>query len=139
MATEIVVQLTKTGTTASLASIRSHSVVIDRPTSKGGADQGPMGGELLLAALGGCFGSTLFAALDGRGMDVHDIGITVSGTLEEAPNRFSAIHMRVVGDTADQERFERMVNIAERSCIVANTLKHEVRLSVQVEQSGEVA
>ena len=35
--------------------MRSHQVLVDRPVEKGGADEGPMGGELFLAAVGGCF------------------------------------------------------------------------------------
>ncbi len=36
-------------------SVRGHRVLIDRPEDKGGLDRGPMGGEMLLLALGGCF------------------------------------------------------------------------------------
>ena len=32
--------------------IRDHRVLVDRPAAKGGHDRGPMGGELLLVALG---------------------------------------------------------------------------------------
>ena len=41
---------------------RTHRVLVDRPLEKGGEDQGMMGGEYLLVALGGCFMSNLLAA-----------------------------------------------------------------------------
>ena len=43
------IQIRQIGSSASEAAIRSHRVPIDRPTDKGGADEGPMGGELFLA------------------------------------------------------------------------------------------
>jgi putative redox protein len=39
-------------TPTSAGSARQHQVVIDRPKEKGGLDEGAMGGELLLLALG---------------------------------------------------------------------------------------
>ena len=39
------------GTATSTGSARDHRVLIDRPRDKGGLDQGPMGGELLLHTL----------------------------------------------------------------------------------------
>jgi putative redox protein len=130
MATEIVVQLERVGPTTSEASVRSHRTLVDRPEAKGGADRGPMGGELLLASLGGCFASTLYAAISGRGADVRDVGITVTGTLEEQPSRFSAIALTVTAHTDDAGGFERLVAVAERGCIVANTLRGAVDLQV---------
>ena len=55
----ISVNLNQVNDATTEAHIRTHDVLIDRPESKGGNDQGAMGGELLLAALGGCFNSNL--------------------------------------------------------------------------------
>ena len=49
-------------TPTSEGQVREHRVLVDRPAAKGGHDRGPMGGELLLVALGGCFMSNLIAA-----------------------------------------------------------------------------
>jgi putative redox protein len=133
MATEIIVQLDQVGETASEARIRTHSLTIDRPETKGGSDRGPMGGEVLLAALGGCFSSTLFAAIIGRGADVRDVRITVTGTLAEAPSRFERIVMQVRATSDDARAFERLVAVAERGCIVANTLRPAVDLVVETQ------
>jgi len=53
-------------TSTSESALREHRVLVDRPADKGGQDRGPMGGELLLAALGGCFMSNLIAAAAAR-------------------------------------------------------------------------
>ena len=62
----LTVQLEQIGPSTMQASARTHAVLIDRPSAKGGADRGPLGGEYLLVALGGCFASNLLAAIRAR-------------------------------------------------------------------------
>ena len=40
--------------TTSRATVRTHTVLVDRGIAKGGLDLGPAGGEYLLVSLGGC-------------------------------------------------------------------------------------
>ena len=70
-------QLQQSSTSES--AIREHKVLVDRPSDKGGQDRGPMGGELLLAALGGCFMSNLIAAAGARSMTVEGLAVVVRG------------------------------------------------------------
>ena len=128
----ITVNLTQVDGATTAAQIRQHALDIDRPEAKGGHDKGAMGGELLLASLGGCFNSNLLAAIRARELDINDIAIEVSGELAAAPARFSAINMVVRSGFADRETFEKLVKMSERACIVANTLKHSVDLSVSI-------
>ncbi len=115
--------------------MRGHSVLIDCPEAKGGEDRGAMGGEHLLVALGGCFNSNLLVAIRAREVAVDNIRITVAGTLEGTPPNYTRIHMTVAGDYHDQELMEKLVTISERSCIVANTLKGAVELSISAEKN----
>lgn len=128
----ITVNLNQVNDATTAAQIRNHAVDIDRPEAKGGRDQGAMGGELLLASLGGCFNSNLLAAIRARDLDIDDIAIEVSGELAEAPARFASIDMVVKSDYADRAEFEKLVLMSERACIVANTLKSAVDLTVSV-------
>jgi len=128
----ITVKLTQVDDATTAAQIRTHAIDIDRPEAKGGRDKGAMGGELLLASLGGCFNSNLLAAVRGRDLDIDDIAIEVSGELAEAPARFASIDMVVTSAFADRAEFEKLVKISERACIVANTLKGSVNLTVSV-------
>ena len=128
----IQIDLRQSGPTTTEAAIRAHRVLIDRPEAKDGHDQGPMGGELLLASLGGCFASNLFAAARAREVALEDVLISVTGELAEAPARFSAIAMRVSGRASGGDDLEKLVAIAERACIVANTLRPALDLSVAV-------
>ena len=128
----ITVTLNQVDDATTAAKIRNHAIDIDRPEAKGGRDKGAMGGELLLASLGGCFNSNLLAAVRARDLDIDDIAIEVSGELAEAPARFASIDMVVTSAFADRAEFEKLVKISERACIVANTLKGSVDLTVSV-------
>ncbi|MEO0565449.1 MAG: OsmC family protein [Chloroflexota bacterium] len=108
--------------------VRGHTTLIDRPESKGGTDRGAMGGEHLLVALGGCFMSNLLEIVRNRESDITDIHVSVDGTLDGTPKHFTAIEMHVTG-TGDADELEKFVTMAERGCIVANTLKDAVNLS----------
>lgn len=128
----ITVNLNQVNDATTAAQIRTHAIDIDRPEAKGGRDKGAMGGELLLASLGGCFNSNLLAAVRARDLDINDISIEVSGELAEAPARFASIDMVVKSAYEDRAEFEKLVLMSERACIVANTLKSAVDLTVSV-------
>jgi hypothetical protein len=66
-------EIQQAGPTVAKGLVRSHTVTIDRPTARGGTDQGPLGGEYLLIALGGCFMSNLLAAIRVREASVTDV------------------------------------------------------------------
>lgn len=132
MANIINVQVNQLSASTSEGSVRHHKLLIDRPTEKGGEDQGAMGGELMLLALGGCFMSTLLAAIKAREANVTNVNVNVAGTLEGNPVRFTAAEMTVQADFDDQELMEKLVTIAERSCIVANTLKDALQITVRI-------
>jgi putative redox protein len=119
------------GTATSAGSARDHRVLIDRPRDKGGLDQGPMGGELLLLALGGCFMSNLIAAASSRAVSVEGLAVTVRASVASAPPRFDAITLEVHGKAADDGALDRLVTIAERACIVHNTLAAGTRLTIR--------
>ena len=92
-----------------------------------------MGGELLLVSLAGCFMSNLLAAIRERDADVANVRTQVSGTLDGSPPRFTAVEMSVSADAADRDQLAKLVTIAERACITANTLRPALELSVRVE------
>ena len=126
------IEIRQTGASASEAAIREHRVPIDRPAAKGGADAGPMGGELFLAAVGGCFMSNLLAAIKARDAKISGVSTDVIATLAESPARFSAIELRVSADYEDRDLLEKLVEIAERGCIMVNTLRGKIDLRVTV-------
>ena len=133
MSMQVQVQIRQIGPSASEGRAGDHIITMDRPEAKGGANRGPMGGEVLLMGLGGCFMSNLLAAVAARDAAVSDIELTVVGTLENAPARYSAIEMRVNAQYGDPQEMSKLIAIAERGCIVANTLKAAVVLDIRLE------
>jgi putative redox protein len=132
MANKIKIAIRQTSASTSEAAIRQHKVAIDRPAAKGGEDQGPMGGELFLAAIGGCFMSNLLAAIKGRQAEVSGAQTKVIGTLAESPARFTAVELNVTAKYSDREQFEKLVEIADRGCIMMNTLRGKLDIKVRV-------
>ena len=132
MGKEILVKLDQVSLTTSKGSVRGHEVLIDRPEAKGGMDKGAMGGELLLISLGGCFFSNLLEAVRTREAPIQNIHIEIAGNLESDPSRYTAIEMRISAETENRDLLEKLVTISERSCIVANTLRNAVDLSITI-------
>lgn len=117
--------------TASRGTARDHTLTMDRPEAKAGQNKGPMGGEALLMGLGGCFMSNLFAAAIARDIKITNAKAEVSGEVADAPARYTDIHMKVTADCSAPEEFAKLVTIAERGCIAANTLGKAVNLTVE--------
>jgi putative redox protein len=105
-------------------------VLIDRPHEKGGDDMGPMGGELFLASIGGCFMSNLLAATKARNASISEIRAEVVGTVAESPARFAAVELHLTAK-GDSEEFERLVEVADRGCIMMNTLRGKLDVRVR--------
>lgn len=130
----ISVDVEQVGPSTGSATARSHTVFVDRPLEKGGSDRGPRGGEYLLIALGGCFLSTLLAAVKTREADVSDVRVSVVGTIDGTPERFESMALHITGKYSDEDVMHKLVQIAERGCLVSNTLRDGVRLSVTVQR-----
>ena len=126
------IQVRQVSASTSEATLRTHHVLIDRPVEKGGTDRGPMGGDLFLASVGGCFMSNLLAAIRARGEQISDAHLEVIGTIAESPARFSALELYVAADGANPELLEKLVEIADRGCIMMNTLRGKLDVRIRI-------
>jgi putative redox protein len=136
MAQTLEVRVEQVGPSSAVGIVRTHRVPIDRPLDGGGTDTGPLGGEYLLVALGGCFMSNLLAAIRVRESPdtiVSNVSVALTATLEGHPNRVTAISMRVGAAGLDNQLLEKLADIAGRACIVTNTLKRAVPITVTCE------
>ena len=136
MAQTLEVRVEQTGPASAAGIVRTHLVPIDRPLESGGTDTGPLGGEYLLIALGGCFMSNLLAAIRARespGPSVSNVSVALSAALEGHPNRVTAISMIVRATGLEREMLEKLADIAGRACIVTNTLKRAVPITLTCE------
>jgi len=109
------------------------AITVDRPIEKGGTGKGLMGGQYLLAGIGGCFCSTLFAAAASRDVSIEGLEVKVLATLsEDLPKRFTDVSLEVsCQKSSDEEQFSKLIKIAEKGCISINTVKHSMRLTIK--------
>ena len=135
MGDKVTVQVRQISASASEGQTRDHRLIMDRPASKGGGDQGAMGGEVLLLGLGGCFMSNLLAAAAARGVTIHNAALEIVGHVMAAPSRYSTIDMYISMDCEDHAAVPKLVEIAERGCLVANTLKAALPLNFHLNRS----
>ena len=116
--------------TTSRATVRTHTMLVDRGLAKGGFDLGPAGGEYQLIALGGCFTSHLLGAIRARDNAMTNVKVEVSGTLDGSPERFTAFTVNVIGECADADLARKLITIAERACQVMNTLRQSTPVAI---------
>jgi len=110
---------------------RNHVLVMDRPEPKGGQDKGPMGGEALLLGLGGCFMSNLLAAARARDIELSNASLDITGELADAPPRYTSVRMKLSAQCGAPGELAKLCTIAERGCIVANTLRDALDLRIE--------
>ena len=135
MAKTLEATLEQVGPSTSKATVRSHTVFVDRPLERGGADKGPVGGEYQLVALAGCFTSHLLGAIRAREAQISDVKVAVTGTLDGNPERFTGFTLAISANSPDADMLQKVVTIAERGCQVVNTLKLAAPVTITV-QSG---
>ena len=128
----VTVNVIQVSSTTSMGTARGFELKMDRPLEKGGTNEGMMGGEALLNSLGGCFMSNLLAAARARNCDLSHARAEIEGEIAESPARFSAIHMRITAECNPPDLLDKLVRVAERGCIVANTLKAAVELNIEI-------
>ena len=130
-------QVEQVGPYTGKGTVRHHTVLIDRPADKGGDDRGPMGGELLLLSLGGCFLSNLLAAVAARSADVSNVRVAVTAAVGGVPERVEAMTLQVSAKYGDSDLMQKLVAIAERGCLVTNTLKNAMVITMVLEKSSQ--
>jgi len=89
--------------------------------------------HFLVAAVAGCFVSTFAAMAEMSKLEVLSFQASATGSLEkiEGGLRFNRVVIRpevVVARESDQERALRLLEKAERGCLIARSLRSEVVL-----------
>jgi putative redox protein len=129
------IEVEQIGASTAKGVARSHSVFVDRPVAKGGTDRGPLGGEYLLIALGGCFMSNLLAASHARGDALSNVSIAVQATMDGTPERFTDFALTISARHEDSSVARKLIGMADRACAVTNTLRRAAPVAVIFEGS----
>ena len=128
--------------TTSRATVRTHTVLVDRPAAKGGRDLGPAGGQVP----GGGIGRLLHQPPARRQPRARrrslQLRVAVTGTLDGAPERFTAFTLEVSAACNDAALAQKLIAIAGRACQVASTLRQVAPIAIVYEgatiELGEV-
>ena len=77
--------------------------------------------------------STLLAAVRARELNISNVSAEVTGTLTGAPAQFSTVDVVVTTEEVDPYEFGKLVEIADRGCIMMNTLRDKLQITVRTE------
>lgn len=106
----------------------------------GGSGEDACSGDMLLEALAACAGVTVKAVATAMGITLRDSIVTAEGDLDfrgtlgvskEAPVGFSAIRLHFELDSdASEEQLKTLLNLAERYCVIYQTLRQPPSISL---------
>ena len=115
-------------------------VVVDEPEPLG-SGAGPNPARLLAGAVGSCLAASLVLCLEKAKVSLHDLTVRVEGTMERNEvgrlriPRLTATLRPTVGDSPTG-RSDRCLDIFENFCIVTESVRAGVPVSVSVTDSA---
>lgn len=117
----------------------------------GGSHDAPVPGDLLCAALASCHESSFRMVADVFGVQLDELRVSVEadvdvrGTLgldPKVPVGFQAMRVRVqlrAAPATEPSRLRLLVNAAQRACVVLQTLRQGVPISVEVDAAANAS
>ncbi len=109
-----------------------RTVTFDRAVQRGGADEGMRAAEGLLLATGACLAITIAAAAQSRGIELGRCRVRVRGETADGPSRVARIAIDAELPDVAPEVARHLIEVAERGCTVANTLRNPPELRITV-------
>jgi putative redox protein len=76
--------------------------------------------------------SNLLAAIKARKTDIAEVEVIVSAKLVDSPPQIDAINIAVSAKCSDFSLLKKLITVAERNCIVSNTLRGCVEITVNL-------
>jgi putative redox protein len=112
------------GGPTAVASSGLFSVLTDRPAAAGGRGLGFNGGQLLYAAIAGCYSNDLYREAAAVGLSLSRVVITVDGDFPKRgePSTPITVDVEVEGD-ADEERLRELVELVDTIAEIPNTIR----------------
>jgi len=112
-------------------------LTLDEPPPLG-EGSGPNAARLIAAAVGNCLAASLAFCLKRSRIPLKQLRATVEGTLvrnERGRQRIGEIRVKLAPDVApeDRDRMERCLELYEDFCIVTESVRNGIPISVEVE------
>ena len=112
------------GGPTAVASSGAYSVITDRPAAAGGRGLGFNGGQLLYAAIAGCYSNDLYREAATLGIALRRVSITVDGDFPTRgePSTPITVDLEVDGD-APEDRLRALVDLVDRIAEIPNSIR----------------
>jgi uncharacterized OsmC-like protein len=128
---------------------RAFTFRTDWPLDVGGQDSGPSPGEALLGALGGCVAMTYITKAASRGIDIHELEVSIEATVDlRGVFELDAVRAGLAGATvtvkvrsdADDSTLDEIGRTVTRASAVFDSLANPVplRLAVEAKKNAEL-
>ncbi|WP_276258909.1 2-oxo acid dehydrogenase subunit E2 [Haloglomus litoreum] len=103
---------------------------VDEPVEAGGGGTAPTPVDRFLGSLAACLALSVEYQADIRDVALESVDVDVSGTPKKG--KLESIVIRVAVDAdADADTLDRIVDLAERGCFVADLLREDLDVSVE--------
>ena len=109
--------------------VDGHSLVVDEPVDRGGADRGPSPTRLMAAALASCTAITIEMYANRKEWELGDVVVDVDMESTTSGSRSFTVTLRVECDL-DDEQLDRLRVIAGK-CPVHRALASETPVSIE--------
>ena len=112
------------GGPTAVASTGPFSLLTDRPVAAGGRGLGFNGGQLLYAAIAGCYSNDLYREAAAMGVSLRRVAITVDGDFPKRgePSTPVTVDLEVEGD-APEDRLHELVRLVDTIAEIPNTIR----------------
>jgi putative redox protein len=107
-----------------IASSGPHSVLTDRPAAAGGRGLGFNGGQLLYAAIAGCYSNDLFREAATLGLRLTRVLVAVDGDFpgRGEPSTPITVDLEVEGQTSE-DQLRELVALVDRIAEIPNSIR----------------
>jgi putative redox protein len=112
------------GGPTAVASSGPFSVLTDRPAAAGGRGLGFNGGQLLYAAIAGCYSNDLYREASTLGIALARVAITVDGDFPKRgePSSPITVDIELEGDAPD-DRLHELVRLVDTIAEIPNSIR----------------
>ena len=120
------------GGPTALASSGVHSVITDRPATAGGRGLGFNGGQLLYAAIAGCYSNDLYREAATLGITLTRVAIDVDGDFPARgePSQPITVDVEVTGD-APEARLREVVDLVDGIAEIPNSIRGTTQVTLR--------
>ena len=100
------------------------TLTVDRPSAAGGGGLGFNGGQLLYAAIAGCYSNDLYREAATMGVALRRVAITVDGDFPKRgePSTPITVDLEVEGD-APEDRLRELIRLVDSIAEIPNTIR----------------